>query len=86
MNSCLRNVESGKFRLRNPQSWALESRKQLNESGIPPVIGILNPSSTDKESGFQTGIRNPWRGFQNAGRSEEGRDTYKQKHKHKKNA
>ena len=42
----------GKFCLRNPESGALESRKQLNESGILPAIGILNASSIDKESGM----------------------------------
>ena len=50
--------------LRNPGSWALESGKQLKESGI--LLGIVIPSSTDKkQSGFQTGIWNPWRGIQN---------------------
>ena len=29
------------------KSWALESRKQLKESGISVTIGIRNPSSTD---------------------------------------
>lgn len=34
----------------NPESQALESRIQLNESGIPKTIGIWNPvCSTDKE-------------------------------------
>ena len=37
----------------NPESWALESRIQLKESGIPLTIGIQNPSSTDKESEIQ---------------------------------
>ena len=32
----------------NPESWAL-----VKESGIPLMIGIWNPSSTDKESGIQ---------------------------------
>ena len=30
----------------NPESWALKSRKQLKESGIPLTIGIQNPSFT----------------------------------------
>ena len=38
----------GKFCSWNHQSWALESGIQLKESGIPPTIGIRNPSSTDK--------------------------------------
>ena len=37
----------------NPKSLALESVIQLKESRIPPTIGVRNPSSTDKESGFQ---------------------------------
>ena len=46
-------VESGirgKFCLGSPESWALESAKQLKESGIPLTIAIRNPSSTNKES------------------------------------
>ena len=34
-------------------SWALESGLQFKESGIPPAIGIWNPSSSDRESGIQ---------------------------------
>ena len=36
----------------NPESWALESGKQLKESGIPLTIRIRNPSFTDNESGI----------------------------------
>ena len=43
-----RILESGKFHLWNPKSWALESGIYLKESGIPQTIGIQNPSSTDK--------------------------------------
>jgi len=32
----------------NPESWALESPIQFKKFGIPPTIGIRNPSSTDK--------------------------------------
>ena len=32
----------------NPDSWALESRIQLKESGIPQTIRIQNPSFTEK--------------------------------------
>ena len=34
-------------------SLALESGLQFKESGIPPAIGIWNPSSSDRESGIQ---------------------------------
>lgn len=34
-------------------SWALESGLQFKESGIPPAIGIWNPSPRDRESGIQ---------------------------------
>ena len=40
------------FRLWNPDSWALESRMQLKESGVPLTIGLWIPSSIDKESGI----------------------------------
>ena len=33
--------------------WALKFRIQLNESRNPPVVGIWNPISTDKESRIQ---------------------------------
>ena len=33
---------SGNFCLWNPESWALESGKQLKESGIPLMIVIWN--------------------------------------------
>ena len=49
-NFCLWNPESSKFLLWNPESWALESGIQLKESGISLLIGIQNPSSSDKES------------------------------------
>ena len=42
----------------NPESWALESRIQLKESGIPLKIGIHNPSPTDKDWNPVPGIRN----------------------------
>ena len=35
------------------RSWALKSGLQFKESGIPPVIGIWNLSSSDRESGIQ---------------------------------
>ena len=37
----------------NPESWALQSGLQLKEYRIPVIIGIRNPSSIDKETGFQ---------------------------------
>ena len=43
----------GNLCLWNPESWALDSGIQLKESGILMTIGIQNPSSTDKQSGFQ---------------------------------
>ena len=49
--SGFRNV--GTFCLWNPESWALECRIQLKESGIPLRIGIRNPSFTGKESVLQ---------------------------------
>ena len=49
----------------NPESWVLESGIQLKESGIAPMIGIQNPSSTDKDWNPVPGIRNPQRGIQN---------------------
>ena len=58
----IRNL--GKFCLWNPKSWALESRIQLRESGIPLTIGIQKPSSTEKDSNPVPGIRNPRRGIQ----------------------
>ena len=47
----LRN--EGNICLCNLDSWALGSRIQLKESGIPLTIGIRNPSSSDKESEIQ---------------------------------
>ena len=47
----------GNFRTWNPESWALEPGKQLKESGIPQAIGILNPSSTEKD--LESGNWNP---------------------------
>ena len=41
----------------NPESWALESGKQVKESGIPLTIGIRNPSFTDNESDPRRGIQ-----------------------------
>ena len=43
---------AGKFCLWNPESWTLESVIPLKESGILLTIGIGQPRSTDKESGF----------------------------------
>ena len=51
--------------VRNPESWVLESRIQLKESGIPLRIGIQSPTSTDKDWNPVHGIRNPLRGVQN---------------------
>ena len=51
--------------VRNPESWVLESRIQLKESGIPLTIGIQSPTSTDKDWNPVHGIRNPLRGVQN---------------------
>ena len=48
----------------NPDSWVLESGIQLKESGIALMIGIQNPSSTDKNWNPVPGIRNR-RGIQN---------------------
>ena len=45
--------ESFAFVIHNPGIWALKSRIQLKESRPPPVVGIWNPSSTDKESRIQ---------------------------------
>ena len=39
----------GIFCLWNPESWGLESGKQLKESGILLKIGFKNPSFIDKE-------------------------------------
>ena len=41
----------------NPESWALESGRQLKESGIRLTIGIRNPSFTDNESDPRRGIQ-----------------------------
>ena len=50
-NFCFLNADSGKRKFwKNVESWALESRIQLKESGIPLMFGIWNPSFTDKES------------------------------------
>ena len=57
--------ESGKIMLENPQSWALESGIQLNESEIPRTIGIQILSSTDRDWDPVPGIRNPRSGIQN---------------------
>ena len=48
------------FLLWNPESWALETVKQLKKSGITLTIGMQNPRSTVKdwnpehESGIRT--------------------------------
>ena len=47
---CLCNLESGKFSSCNPEYWALKSGINHKESEIPLMIGIQNPSSTEKES------------------------------------
>ena len=44
---------AGNFCLWHPESWALESGRQLKESGISLTIGIRNPNFTDKESRIQ---------------------------------
>ena len=60
----IRNVAN--FCLWNPESWALESGIQLKKSGIPlTMIGIQNPSSSDKDWNPVPGIQNPRRGIQN---------------------
>ena len=38
----------------HPESWSLESGKQLKESRIPSTIGFRSPKSTDKESGIHS--------------------------------
>ena len=35
------------------QVFLVESGKRLKESGIPLTIGVRNPNSTDKKTGFQ---------------------------------
>ena len=49
----------GKFCLWNLESWALESGRQLKESGIPQTTVIQNPSSTHKDWNQLSGIWNP---------------------------
>ena len=51
--------------VRHPESWVLESRIQLKESGIALTIGIQSPTCTDKDWNPVHGIRNPPRGVQN---------------------
>ena len=46
----IREVLSG---FRKPRLWNPEHTWELKESGIPITIKIRNPSSTDKETGFQ---------------------------------
>ena len=58
VKSRIRNAE--KFWFWNPNSLALKSRIQLNESGIP-----LNPSSTDEDWNPVLGIWIPRRGIKN---------------------
>ena len=48
------NPETGKFKLWNPESWALKSGIQHKNSGILLTIGIRDPSSTDEESGIHS--------------------------------
>ena len=55
----------GNVCLWNPESRALESAKQLKESGILLTIGIQNPSFTYRDWNPVPRIRNPWRGIQN---------------------
>ena len=61
----IRIPESGNFLLWNPESWALESGMQLNESGIPLKIGIQNPIFTFKDWKQESGIWKPWCEMQN---------------------
>ena len=66
-NFCLWNPASGiYFYLWNPQSWDLKSGIQPKESGIQLMIGIQNPSSTDKDYNPVPGMRNSRRGTQNS--------------------
>ena len=58
-NFCLWYQNPGIF-LWNLDSWVLESKTRLKESGIPLTIRIQNPSSTDKASE----IRKPQLGVQ----------------------
>ena len=55
----------GNFFLWNPESWTLESRIQLKESGTLLKIGIQNPKFTNKDRNPVPGIWNPGRGIQN---------------------
>ena len=57
--------KEGKFGLWNLESWASESRIHFKESGFPLMIGIQNPSSTEKDWNPVPGIRNPRCGIQN---------------------
>ena len=58
--SRMRILNPRKLCLRNPEfSGALESEKQLKESGIPLTIEIQNPTATDKDWNPVPGIRNP---------------------------
>ena len=49
----------------NQEFWVLESGIQLKKSGIPLMIGIQNPSYTDKDWNPVPGIRNPLPEIQN---------------------
>ena len=53
---CLWNPMTGNFRFWNPESWPLQSGKQLKESGIHLKIGIRNNRSTDKVGYLESGI------------------------------
>ena len=61
----VKSGKQGKFGLWNSESWALESRIHFKESGFPLMIGIQNPSSTEKDWNPVPGIRNPRCGIQN---------------------
>ena len=54
-----------KFCLWNPESWALKSKTQLKESGIPQTIGMQNQSSPEKDWDLIPVTRHPGRGIQN---------------------
>ena len=58
-------MHPGKCCLWNPESRVLESEIQLEDSGFPLMIGIRNPSSTDKDWNPVPGLQNPRRGIQN---------------------
>ena len=55
----------GNFFLSNPESWILESRIQLKESGTLLKIRIQNPNFNNKDRNPVPGIWNPGSGIQN---------------------